>query len=98
MAFSRKPQSMNQLLKEFMKKIPHQTELKRGMVLHLWPSVVGEKISAVSKDLKFDGNKLIIRVENEAWRHEIHANRFSIAKKLNEKVGSNVVKEIIVRA
>jgi len=41
MAFSRKPQSMNQLLKEFMKRIPHQTELKRGMVLHLWPSVVG---------------------------------------------------------
>jgi predicted nucleic acid-binding Zn ribbon protein len=98
MAFGRKPQSMNQLLKDFMKKIPHQTELKRGMVLHLWPSVVGEKISNVSKDLKFDGSKLIIRVENEAWRHEIHANRFSIAKKLNEKVGSNVVKEIIVRA
>ncbi len=98
MAFSRKPQSMNQLLKEFMKRIPHQTELKRGMVLHLWPSVVGNQMSAVSKDLKFDGNKLIIHVENEAWRHEIHANRFSIAKKLNEKVGSNVVKEIIVRA
>lgn len=89
---------MNQLLKEFMKKVPHQTELKRGMVLHLWPSIVGERISSVTKNLRFEGNKLILNVDNEAWRHEIHSNRFSIMKKLNEKVGSQVVKEIIVRA
>lgn len=89
---------MNQLLKQFMKKMPHQTELKRGMVLHLWPSVVGERIHSVTKDVRFEGNKLIVKVENEAWRHEIHANRFSITKKLNEKVDSKVVKEIIVRA
>jgi predicted nucleic acid-binding Zn ribbon protein len=98
MAFGRKPQSMNQLLKEFMRKMPHQTELKRGMVLHLWPSVVGERINEVIKDVRFEGSKLIVKVENEAWRHEIHMNRFSIAKKLNDRVDSKVVKEIIVRA
>ncbi|TVR26959.1 MAG: DUF721 domain-containing protein [Balneolaceae bacterium] len=98
MAFGRKPQSMNQLLKEFMRKMPHQTELKRGMVLHLWPSVVGERMNEVIKDVRFEGNKLIVKVENEAWRHEIHMNRFSIAKKLNDRVDSKVVKEIIVRA
>ncbi len=98
MAFNRKPQSLNQLLKQYIKKMPHQTELKRGMVLHLWPSVVGERIKSVTKDLKFEGNRLIVYVDNEAWRHEIHSNRFSIIKQLNEKVGSKVVKEIIVRA
>lgn len=78
--------------------MPHQTELKRGMVLHLWPSVVGERMNEVIKDVRFEGNKLIVKVENEAWRHEIHMNRFSIAKKLNDRVDSKVVKEIIVRA
>lgn len=98
MAFGRKPESMNKLLKEFIKKMPHQTELKRGMVLYLWPSVVGEQIQTVTREVRFEGNKLIVKVDNEAWRHEIHANRFSIAKKLNEQVDSKVVKEIIVRA
>lgn len=98
MAFNRKPQSLNQLMKEYIKKMPHQTKLKRGMVLHLWPSVVGERIKSVTKNVKFEGDKLIVYVDNEAWRHEIHSNRFSIIKKLNEKVGSKVVKEIIVRA
>ncbi len=78
--------------------MPHQTELKRGMVLHLWPTVVGERMNEVIKDVRFEGNKLIVKVENEAWRHEIHMNRFSIAKKLNDRVDSKVVKEIIVRA
>ncbi|MEX0823929.1 MAG: DUF721 domain-containing protein [Balneolaceae bacterium] len=98
MAFGKKPQSMNELLKKFMKKIPHQTELKRGMVLYMWPEVVGEQINSVTKNLHFKGTSLIVHVENDAWRHELHMNRFSIAKKLNDKVDSNVVKEIVVRA
>lgn len=98
MAFGRKPKAMNELLREALKKMPQRTELKRGMVLHFWPQVVGERIGSVTKDLKFEGDRLIVRVDNEAWRHEIHANRFSIIKKLNSKVGSSVVKELIVRA
>jgi predicted nucleic acid-binding Zn ribbon protein len=97
MAFGRQPKSMNELLKEFMKRIPRQAELKRGMVLHVWPDVVGDKINAVTKKVHFDGSNLIVTVTTEAWRYELHANRFSIAKKLNERVDSKVVKEIIVR-
>ena len=97
MAFGRSPKPINELLKEFMKKIPQQSELKRGMVLHQWPEVVGEQINAVTKNIKFEGNKLIVTVTTEAWRYELHANRYSIAKRLNEKVESKVVKEIIVR-
>lgn len=89
---------MDELLKEFMKRIPHRTKLQRGMVLHVWPEIVGEKIAAVSKNLHFEGNRLVLEVDNSAWRHEIHMKRYSIVKRLNEKVGSKVVQEIIVRA
>ena len=89
---------MDELLKEFMKRIPHRTKLQRGMVLHVWPEIVGDKIAAVTKNLHFEGNRLALEVDNSAWRHEIHMKRFSIAKRLNEKVGSKVVQEIIVRA
>lgn len=89
---------MDELLKEFMKRIPHRTKLQRGMVLHVWPEIVGDKIAAVSKNLHFEGNRLVLEVDNNAWRHEIHMKRFSIAKRLNEKVGNKVVQEIVVRA
>jgi predicted nucleic acid-binding Zn ribbon protein len=98
MGFGNKPQSMDELLKEFMKRIPHRTKLQRGMVLHVWPEIVGDKIAAVTKNLHFEGNRLVLEVNNSAWRHEIHMKRFSIVKRLNEKVGSKVVQEIVVRA
>lgn len=98
MVFRRQPRAMSDLLKEFMKKIPRQTELKRGMALHLWPEVVGEGISKATKGVRFDGEKLIVTMTNEAWRFELHANRYRIMKKLNERVGSAIVKELIVRS
>lgn len=97
MAFGRKPKSLDKLLKEFMDKIPQKSELKRGLVLHYWPEVVGENIDSVTEKVSFEGAKLIVVVKNEAWRYEIHSNRFSIAKRLNDKVDSEVVKDIIVR-
>ena len=97
MAFNRSPKPMNELLKEFMKRIPQRTEIKRGMILHLWPAVVGDQINSVTTNIRFEGSKLIVKVESEAWRHELHANRFSIAKKLNSRVDSKVISEIIVR-
>lgn len=97
MAFGRKPKSLDKLLKEFMDKIPQKSELKRGLVLHYWPEVVGENIDAVTEKVSFEGSKLIVVVKNEAWRYEIHSNRYSIAKRLNDKVDSKVVKDIIVR-
>ena len=97
MAFGRKPKALNELLKEFMNNIPQKSKMKRGLVLHYWPEVVGKKIAAVTKKIHFDGSTLVVHVKNEAWRYEIHANRYAIAKKLNDRVDSDVVKDIVVR-
>lgn len=98
MAFRRQPRAMGDLLKEFMKSFPGQNELKRGMVLHLWPKIVGDGIGKATKGMRFDGDKLVVTMENEAWRFELHANRYRIVKRLNQRVGSSVVKDLIVRS
>lgn len=95
--FRRKPRPMSDLLQEFMKRFPQQKQMQRGMVLHVWPSVVGSRIEAATTSLKFNDDTLIVTVRSEAWRFELHANRYSIAKKLNARVKSEVVKKIIIR-
>lgn len=96
MAFSDKPQSLDFLLKQYLKRMPQKKEMKRGMILHLWPKVVGEQVTRATLDLYFDRDKLYVKVVNESWRHELTMNRFSIAKKLNEKVDGKIIKEIVV--
>jgi len=68
------------------------------MVLSAWKDVVGERIASQVTDIHFESGKLIIKVSNQVWRHEIHANRFNIAKRLNAKVKSQIVGDIIVRS
>lgn len=93
-----KPKALNDLLKDFLADMPHKKRLQRGMALSIWEETVGKKIAKQTENIHFEYGKLIIHVKNSAWRHEIHMKRFNIAKKINKKVGEQIIKEIVVRS
>lgn len=93
-----KPKKLSDSLQDYLERFPQKKKLKQGMILAAWQEVVGERIASQTKEVHFEGNKLVCKVNNAVWRHEIHANRFSIAKRLNAKVKGQVVADIIVRS
>ncbi len=95
---SNKPRLLKDALKDFLDDYPHSKRLKRGMILSLWEQTVGERIAEQTENIHFEYGNLIIHVKNPAWRQEIHMKRFSIAKKLNDKVDEQIIKEIVVRS
>ena len=95
---SNKPKPLKDALKDFLDNYPHRKRPKRGMILSLWEQTVGERIAEQTKNIHFERGNLIIHVKNPAWRQEIHMKRFSIAKRLNEKVEEEIIKEIVVRS
>lgn len=92
------PKPIKDVLQKFLDTYPHKRRLRQGMVISVWPKIVGNKIADQTQDLHFEGNNLVCKVSNQVWRHEIHANRFQIAKRLNDEVKSQVVGQLIVRA
>lgn len=92
------PRPLRELVKDFLDDFPHRRRLKRGMILSLWERIVGERIAREAEDVHFEHGKLVVSVKNPAWRHEIHMKRFNIARKLNEEVGEEIIKEIVVRS
>ncbi len=92
------PKPLTDLVKDYLDDVPYRKRLKRGMVLSLWAETVGNKIHTETDNVHFEHGNLVIHVKNSSWRHEIHMKRFSIAKKLNDKVGEKVIKEIVVRS
>ena len=92
------PKPLKDLLKNYLDDVPYRKQLKRGMILSLWARTVGPNIAEQAEDVHFENGKLVIKVKNPAWRHEIHMKRFSIASKLNEQVGEKIIKEIVVRS
>lgn len=95
---SSKPKSLKDALKDFLDEYPHRKRLKRGMILSLWNETVGKRIAEQADNIHFERGNLIIHVKNPAWRQEIHMKRYSIAKKLNDKVEEKIIKEIVVRS
>ena len=93
-----KPKSLSEALQQFLDRYPHQKKLRQGLVLAKWGDVVGPKIAEQTHDLYFQGSILTCVVSNAVWRHEIHANRFHIAKRLNDSVDHKVVQELKVVA
>jgi predicted nucleic acid-binding Zn ribbon protein len=95
---SNTPKPLKDALKDFLDNYPHRKRLKRGMVLSLWEQSVGERIAEQTENVHFERGNLIVHVKNPAWRQEIHMKRYSIAKRLNEKVGEDIINEIVVRS
>lgn len=95
---SNTPKPLKEALKSFLDSFPHRKRLKRGMILSLWNETVGERIAEQTENVHFEHGNLVLHVKNPAWRQEIHMKRFSIAKKLNDKVGEKIINEIIVRS
>ena len=93
-----KPEPLSDALDEFLEQFPNKKRLKQGFVLSAFEEVVGERIAEQCKNVHFENTKLVVHVKHPSWRNEIHANRFSIAKRLNERVKTKVVDDIIVRA
>lgn len=93
----KKPLSLSSLLEDFVEDLPYKKELKKGMILSLLPDYVGPTIAGQCEDVHFEGNKLVMRIKNPGWRHELHMQRYTIARQLNRKVKEEIIKEIIVR-
>ncbi|TYP94106.1 Protein of unknown function (DUF721) [Fodinibius salinus] len=95
---SNSPKPLKDALKEFLDNYPHRKRMKRGMILSLWNETVGKRIAEQTENVHFEHGNLVVHVKNPAWRQEIHMKRFSIAKRLNEKVEEKIIKEIVVRS
>jgi len=93
-----KPKPLREALKDFLDDYPHRKRLKRGMILSIWEPTVGERIAEETENIHFEYGNLVIHVKNPAWRQEIHMKRYHIVRKLNEKVGEKIIRELVVRS
>lgn len=95
--FKKQPKKLGDILLSALKSFPHQEKLKQGMVMANWPDIVGRTIAEKTINLRFEGNKLFIKMASSIWRQEVHIQRYTIQNKLNESVNAKVVSEIIVK-
>lgn len=81
-------------VKDKDREIPLARRLKEERAIQLWQEVVGNNVSAHAKPLSIQDKIFFVKVDNSAWCNELSFFKKDIIRKINEKVGMRVIKDI----
>jgi predicted nucleic acid-binding Zn ribbon protein len=71
--------------------------IKEHEVLVRWEEIVGKAIANHAHPTRLEQGKLWIRVSSAGWRQELSLMRVELVAKINNAIGADVVKEVILR-
>lgn len=83
-----------QALEAFIREQGWEQKLKKADVLRLWSEIAGSMIASRTKAEKIIDGVLYITVENPAWRNELVYQSEELRVKLNQRLGTTIIKEI----
>jgi len=90
----RAPQELGNSLTMLLKRMGIERKVKEYQAFTEWPEIVGEKISKVTKPEKIAEDVLFVKVKNSAWRNELIFMKTEILKKIDQAIGSGIIKDI----
>ncbi|MEG2070984.1 MAG: DUF721 domain-containing protein [Bacteroidales bacterium] len=89
--------NIKDLINTFLEKNGKQTLFNESLILDIWPKIMGDFIVQNTQCIDIKNGTLIIKVLNASLRFELASMRSVLIKKLNDEVGNNIVKEIILK-
>lgn len=87
---------LSDLIKEFYEQHRGAEYLDEVKLINSWPQVVGPFIASHTIDLSVKNGVLFVRVDSDALRSELSYSTSLLMKNLNERVGKEMVKEIVL--
>ena len=91
---SRSARPLARLLKSWLKASGLERVVSGGRLQQDWVSIVGARISAVSRPIDVRGETLVIEVEDPVWRNELSLIQDTILTRVNAHPDGPEVKRI----
>lgn len=91
------PKHISGLLSQWLQKDPSGQEILTQMVQRVWTSAMGPMVANRTGRISLKNQVLTVEILSPPLRHELHQMRSEICRLLNDKLGSEAVKEIILK-
>lgn len=88
--------TMDELVELYLEEMGLSRQFKEREVCQVWPDVVGGMIASRTKSIRISDGKIFVSFTSSVVKNEILMVKEGLIKALNDKVGSDVVKDIIV--
>ena len=93
-----KAQSIGEILREFFAKNPEiGRRLDEVRVVHAWREVLGPGVAQATREAYVRGATLHVMLDSAVLRSELMMWRDRLVRTLNERVGTDVIREIRFR-
>ena len=88
--------TMDELVELYLEEMGLSRQFKEREVCQVWADVVGGMIASRTKSMRISDGKVFVGFTSSVVKNEILMVKEGLIKALNDRVGSDVVKDIIV--
>lgn len=89
--------TLGEALNDYIREMNLGEKLGEAGVLNAWEEIVGKAISTRTKKIYIKDHILFVHLSSSVVRNELLMLREALRQKLNERAGSEVVKDIVLR-
>ena len=89
--------SMRDAIQEFLNKSRIKGEIQALQIEDVWAEIMGKTVARYTDKLQIIGDKLIITTNVAPLRYELIYQKEKIKLRVNEALGKNIIKEIVVQ-
>lgn len=91
------PKKLGDVLQNVINTMGVGDKIDAARTIEAWAALAGPEINAATRRVWLESNVLVVQLTSAIWRAELHMNRSQWRKKLNESLGSEIVKDIRFR-
>ncbi|MGB9877204.1 MAG: DUF721 domain-containing protein [bacterium] len=91
-------EDLNSALRSAINELGLERKIKERKCLSIWEEVVGDKLASVSQAEDIKNGVLYASAKDPIWAQEIFNLKGLIIKRINERMGEEIIKDIKVRA
>ncbi len=87
---------LSDALKAWVNSLEKKSDLVETRIERLWPELMGETIAKYTSKMKLKEKILYISISSDALRNQLMYSRHQICGLINEKLGEQAVKEVVL--
>ncbi len=91
------PENMGDVLQQYLVAIGADKHIKEIRVTQEWDKIVGPMIARNTNDISLKDGVLTVKFRSAIIRNEISMRRTSLQKMINDAMGDDIVKNIIIK-
>ena len=87
-------EAVSGVLARLLRGLGLEDGLRGWRAVQEWPETVGPALARHAHAVEFRGGTLLVEVEGSAWMQEIGFLKRELAKRINARLGADVVREV----